>query len=83
MVVVRDGVAGAPIQWSSWDDWRRGRNEPELVWLRPLSGRELPPTATWCPVCWGNGRLFEMARNGEGPIPVASCHACDGSGVAR
>lgn len=80
MVVVRDGAAGVPIRWESWGSWRTGRREPEVVWLREIvPAQEID--AEWCPTCWGNGRLFEMARNGEGAIPTGACPACDGTGV--
>ena len=82
MVVVRDGAAGVPIAWDSWGEWRFGRRQPEVVWLRERAP-EAPVDAAWCPVCWGNGRLFEEARNGEGLIPAATCPACDGSGQAH
>lgn len=33
-----------------------------------------------CATCWGNGRLYRDAPNGEGLIPEESCRACDGLG---
>jgi hypothetical protein len=43
----------------------------------------LAPAATcFCATCWGQGRIWSPARNGEGLIPV-TCRACDGQGVCR
>lgn len=39
-------------------------------------------TADWCAICWGNGRIFGMARNGEGLIPLHPCATCAGTGRA-
>lgn len=36
--------------------------------------------AWWCPNCWGAGRIFREAGNGEGLIPVR-CERCDGTGT--
>lgn len=33
-----------------------------------------------CPECWGQRRILEPARNGEGLIPVA-CGRCLGTGI--
>ena len=77
MVKVRDNPLAPVIAWPSWRVWRAGRRAPELVWFRDLA---LPVTADWCPTCWGNGRIFGMARNGEGLIPLHPCAACDGTG---
>jgi len=30
---------------------------------------------SFCPICWGQGRIFEPAANGEGLIPVP-CGGC-------
>lgn len=77
MVSVRDTPLSPAVAWPSWRVWRTGRRRPGEVWFR---SRELAPSAFWCPTCWGNGRLYAMAGNGEGLIPVRPCAACAGTG---
>jgi hypothetical protein len=61
-------------------------SDPRLSLVRPgvpvqiaarlvLRAARIAPCAT----CWGQGRLLEPARNGEGLVPVA-CEACLGTG---
>ena len=76
MPAVRDSALAPPIAWSSRRAWRIGRRWPELVWLRPIA----PATAFWCPTCWGNGRIYAMARSGEGLIPLRPRWECVGTG---
>lgn len=66
-----------PIAYPSWHAWRADRRESQLA---------PPPTtrhhsAGFCAMCWGQGRIWSPARNGEGLIPVA-CRSCDGQGLS-
>ena len=76
MPAVRDSALAPPIAWSSRRAWCIGRRWPELVWLRPIA----PATAFWCPTCWGNGRIYAMARSGRGPDPPAAALGVRGHG---
>ncbi len=62
--IVLAGSPPIPVRYESWDAWRADVTQP------------LPPapliaagTAS-CPRCWGQGRIWEAARNGEGLVPL-------------
>lgn len=61
-----------PVMYDDWDHWRRYRGIADMPEL------SLPP-ASFCGLCWGQGRIHEAARNGEGYVP-RECEACHGSG---
>ena len=71
-MVLLEGMPPVPVRYGSWAEWRTGR------------GAVLPPAplvargTSFCALCWGAGRLFEEARNGEGLVPVR-CEACGGA----
>ena len=72
--IVLAGSPPIPVRYESWDAWRADVTQP------------LPPvpliaagTAS-CPRCWGQGRIWEAARNGEGLVP-RRCEACAGGGL--
>jgi hypothetical protein len=72
--IVRVGSPPIPVRYASWNDWRADL-------LQPLPPAPLIASATAsCPLCWGQGRLWEMARNGEGLVPL-DCPTCGGSGL--
>lgn len=77
MVKIRENAQAPAIAWPSWQAWRHGHRAPESVWFRDLTR---PATADWCLTCWGNGRIYAAAPNGEGLIPVRVCMACAGTG---
>jgi hypothetical protein len=70
-------LAGSPpmlVRYESWDAWRADV-------LHPLPPAPLiAPGTGSCPLCWGQGRLWEAARNGEGLVPH-DCSPCTGSGL--
>jgi hypothetical protein len=57
------------VLYPNWAEWRSDR--PDGAVAAPL----VEPAASFCATCWGQGRIFEPAANGEGYIPV-SCVAC-------
>ena len=72
--IVLAGSPPIPVRYESWDAWRADVTQP------------LPPapliaagTAS-CPRCWGQGSIWEAARNGEGLVPQR-CEACAGAGL--
>ncbi|MFN8110610.1 MAG: hypothetical protein U0Y82_12320 [Thermoleophilia bacterium] len=67
-----------PVAYRSWDEWRVDRQRRTVEEPIPL----VPASASFCAGCWGQGRTWSPARNGEGLIPVA-CPVCDGEGVVR
>jgi len=79
VVTVRDNPLAPAIAWPSWRAWREGRRAPESVWFRDCAR---PATADWCLLCWGNGRIYGMAPNGEGLILLGPCWECAGTGRA-
>lgn len=72
-VTERDGMR---VAYPNWDEWRIDR--------RAAATREPAPivasNTSFCAACWGQGRIWTAARNGEGLIPVR-CAACDGECV--
>lgn len=72
--IVFFGSPALPVRYASWEDWRRDVTSPLAP--PPLVA---PGTAS-CARCWGQGRHFAPARNGEGLVPVA-CPDCGGSGL--
>ncbi len=77
MFAVRE-PGSAPVAYPSWTDWRVDkRDSPDVV---PVV--LVPSGTSFCATCWGQGRIWSQARNGEGLIPVR-CPACDGERVVR
>jgi hypothetical protein len=74
-ITVLEGSDQMLVGYPGWHAWRRERERPPLPPV-PL----VPACSASCAVCWGNGRIFEQAANGEGLIPV-SCESCDGWGT--
>jgi len=73
-VTVYAGSTALPVRYESWEAWRRDVT-------RPLAPAPLVASGTVsCATCWGQGRVFEPARNGEGLVPGA-CAECSGSGL--
>lgn len=65
-----------PVAYRSWLHWREDRQR-----VRDDSPMPLVPTGvSFCASCWGQGRTWSQARNGEGLVPV-TCRGCDGEGV--
>jgi hypothetical protein len=69
---VREGEPSTSVAYGSWSDWRSRRGIDAAAPSAPLG-------SCFCANCWGAGRVFEAARNGEGLIPVA-CATCCGTG---
>jgi hypothetical protein len=69
--VLLEGMPPVPVRYGSWSEWRRGRSA--VLPPAPL----VPQGTSFCARCWGAGRIFEQARNGEGLVPVR-CEGCDG-----
>ena len=72
--IVLVGSPPIPVRYNSWDAWRAEVSHP------------LPPApliaagTSSCPACWGQGRILEPARNGEGLVPHP-CETCSGGGL--
>jgi hypothetical protein len=58
-----------PVVYPTWAKWRADRSDGAAA--TALQG----PLTSSCGMCWGQGRIFEPAPNGEGLIPVP-CAAC-------
>jgi len=67
-----------PVVYDSWGEWREDRRR--ILTEPPLP--TAPATVAFCALCWGQGRIWSAARNGEGLIPVA-CGHCQGQGVVH
>ena len=67
-----------PVAYRSWMDWREDRQRATCYDPVPL----VPIGVSFCASCWGQGRTWSQARNGEGLVPV-TCAGCDGEGVVR
>jgi hypothetical protein len=76
--IVRAGTlpAPVPVRYPSWRAWRA----ETLSALPPLP--LIAPDTASCPDCWGQRRIWEQARNGEGLVPRV-CEGCDGAGLVR
>lgn len=74
--VVFFGTPPVPVRYGSWDAWREDVRTP----LPPL--RVIAPETVSCALCWGQGRIWEAAPNGEGLVPHG-CWECGGSGLVR
>lgn len=71
LIVHEDNFPVCYLDWAQWREIRIGE-EDDLA--------EPHPEATcFCGFCWGAGRIYEHAANGEGLIP-ARCERCDGRG---
>ena len=80
MVRVVERTHGTQTAWESWATWRQGQSRPEQVWFFPAYVPVVAQSASWCPTCMGNGRIYGFAANGEGLIPTHPCGHCAGSG---
>jgi hypothetical protein len=65
-----------PVVYQRWLDWRIDRRESADHEPLPL----VPRATSFCAICWGQGRIWGAARNGEGLIPQR-CPGCDGQRV--
>jgi len=72
--IVLAGSPPIPVRYESWDAWRADLTHPV-----PPAPLVAAGTAS-CPGCWGQGRVWEPARNGEGLVPHR-CGTCAGSGL--
>jgi hypothetical protein len=68
---VREGDSRVSVAYESWTDWRARKG---------IDSATAPLGSCFCAICWGAGRVFEAAMNGEGLIPVA-CATCCGTGA--
>jgi hypothetical protein len=70
-------LSGSPfmVRYESWEAWRADVSQP-----LPTAPLIAPGTAS-CATCWGQGRVWEPAPNGEGLVP-RDCEACGGGGLA-
>jgi hypothetical protein len=68
-----------PVAYASWVDWRLDRRDTAHL-------DDPPPLVavgtSFCADCWGQGRVWRAARNGEGLVPCR-CATCEGEGVVR
>jgi hypothetical protein len=67
-----------PVAYPRWRDWRAERREIATAPPLPLA----PAGTCFCATCWGQGRIWSAARNGEGLI-AHRCPVCDGQQVCR
>lgn len=65
-----------PVAYPRWIDWRIDRRTSAACEPLPLT----PSATSFCATCWGQGRIWSAARNGEGLIPQR-CPVCDGQRV--
>jgi hypothetical protein len=77
-VIVIERATRIPVLYRSWSEWRferlrTGALPPPLL---------LPRDSCFCALCWGAGRFYEPAPNGEGDVP-RTCPACQGSRIQR
>ncbi len=73
--IVLAGSPPIPVRYESWEAWRADVAEPP-----PAAPLVAAATASYA-LCWGQGRLWEAARNGQGLIPhdcPAAGRACEG-----
>jgi hypothetical protein len=68
-----------PVAYTSWDHWRTDRRDTALF-DEPLP--LVPRDTSFRASCWGQGRVWRAARNGEGLVPCR-CGTCGGEGVVR
>jgi hypothetical protein len=67
-----------PVAYPRWLDWRTDQRKSADYEPLPL----VPSATSFCATCWGQGRIWSAARNGEGLIPQV-CPVCDGQRVCR
>jgi hypothetical protein len=72
--IVLAGSPPIPVRYESWEAWRADVTQP-----LPAAPLIAAGTAS-CPRCWGQGRIWEAARNGEGLVPQR-CSSCAGGGL--
>jgi hypothetical protein len=65
-----------PVAYTSWLDWRIDKRQSTDFDPLPL----VPSATCFCAMCWGQGRIWSPARNGEGLIPQL-CTTCFGQRV--
>jgi hypothetical protein len=71
-MTINEGEPRTAVAYDSWSDWRTRQGIDPGALSAPLG-------SCFCAICWGAGRVFEPARNGEGLIPTA-CPTCCGTG---
>jgi hypothetical protein len=72
--IVLAGSPPVPVRYESWEAWRADVTQP-----LPPAPLVAAGTAS-CSGCWGQGRVWEPARNGEGFV-AHPCETCDGAGL--
>lgn len=72
MFTVQEGPA--LVKYDDWPEWRTDR--AHRLPPAPL----IPKGAHSCGLCWGAGRFWEPAGNGEGLVPRV-CGHCAGAGM--
>jgi len=77
-MIVIERATRIPVRYQSWTEWRAERLRTSGLRLPPL----LPRGSCFCALCWGAGRFYEPAPNGEGEVP-RTCPACQGSRIQR
>jgi hypothetical protein len=75
VAIVFEGSPPIPVRYESWGAWWRADLTQPLPPL-PIAAHR----AVSCPDCWGQGRIWEEARNGEGLVPL-DCPGCRGRGL--
>ena len=72
--IVLSGSPPVMVRYESWEVWRA-----DLTEALPPAPLIASGTAS-CATCWGQGRVWEPAANGEGLVPHP-CAACGGGGL--
>ncbi len=63
-----------PVIYEDWSEWRIEQGAAEDV------DGPVERDRVFCPVCWGQRRIYEAAANGEGYVPRPCVH-CAGRGT--
>lgn len=71
--IVHEGRSRIPVLYRDWTEWRASHQRSGLMGPAPL----LPERTAFCATCWGAGRIYEAAGNGEGLVP-RDCPWCGG-----
>jgi len=77
LITVVEGQDRMLVGYPSWRAWKEDRQRPPLPTVRLV-----PAGSASCATCWGAGRIYEPAMNGEGLIP-RTCERCDGYGLVN
>ena len=77
-MIVIEPATRIPVLYRNWSEWRGDQLRTGALPTLPL----LPRDSCFCAHCWGAGRIYEPARNGEGNVP-RTCPACHGSRSAQ